>query len=353
MRRHRKTEGFNLAFLDIMSCGLGAIILVFMLVKHNVDNSVLETELLTADLDRLLSQQEELRSTIEITEDQKSAMEAQIASVSNDIEQVRLALKELKQQAAQEQSKKTDLEEQIKKIEIPKTPDVVEIPKEGEQEYLIGLRVEGPKIGILVDSSSSMTDQRLIDIIRRKNGSDASKKAGPKWQRAKEIVQWLLARVPSNSKVAVVAFDRTARPLAPGPWVSGNDAKGVGAIVAQLDQIVPSGATNLQAGLEAMAKIGVSNVYLITDGLPTLGDSSYKSLNPFASCSALWGASSTISGECRLKLFWHTVTNAGLGGAIVNTILLPIEGDPDAADQFWRWTSATKGLLISPAVGWP
>lgn len=353
MRRHRKTERFNLAFLDIMSCGLGAIILVFMLVKHNVDNSVLETELLTADLERLLAQQEELRSEIETTEDRKTSIEKQIAAVSNDIEQVRATLEELKRQAVQEKSKKAQLEEQIKKIEIPKTPDVVEIPKEGEQEYLIGLRVEGARIGILVDSSSSMTDQRLIEIIRRKNGSDASKKAGPKWLRTKDIVKWLLARVPSTSQVAVVAFNSAATPLGSGTLVSGGNTNGISSIVSQLEQVVPNGATNLQAGLEAMAKIGVSNIYLITDGLPTLGDSSYKSLNPFASCSALWGASSTISGECRSRLFRHTVTNVGLGGAIVNTILLPIEGDPEAANEFWLWTSTTKGLLISPAAGWP
>ncbi|MCK5778793.1 MAG: VWA domain-containing protein [Rhodospirillales bacterium] len=336
-----------------MSCGLGAIILVFMLVKHNVDNSVLETELLTADLKRLLAQQEELRSQVQATDDQKATVERQIASVSSDIEQVRTALEKLKRQAAVQQSKKSQLEEQIKKIEVPKTPDVVEIPKKGEQEYLIGLRVEGPKIGILVDTSSSMTDQRLIDIIRRKNGSDASKIAGPKWQRTREIVKWLLARVPSTSQVAVIAFNRSATSLGAATWVSGGDANGIGAIVAQLDRVVPTGATNLQAGLEAMAKIGASNLYLVTDGLPTLGDSSYKSLNPFASCSALWGASSTISGECRAKLFRHTVTNARLGGAIVNTILLPVEGDPEAANEFWLWTSATKGLLISPAAGWP
>ncbi len=336
-----------------MSCGLGAIILVFMLVKHNVDNSVLETELLTADLERLLAQQEELRSEIETTEDRKTSIEKQIAAVSNDIEQVRASLEELKRQAAQEKSKKAQLEEQIKKIEIPKTPDVVEIPKEGEQEYLIGLRVEGARIGILVDSSSSMTDQRLIEIIRRKNGSDASKKAGPKWLRTKDIVKWLLARVPPTSQVAVVAFNSAATTLGSGTLVSGGDTKGISSIVSQLEQVVPNGATNLQAGLEGMAKLGVSNIYLITDGLPTLGDSSYKSLNPFASCSALWGASSTISGECRSRLFRHTVTNVSLGGAIVNTILLPIEGDPEAANQFWLWTSATKGLLISPAAGWP
>ena len=39
MVKRRASEGFNLAFLDIMACGLGAIVLVFMLVKKNIDNS--------------------------------------------------------------------------------------------------------------------------------------------------------------------------------------------------------------------------------------------------------------------------------------------------------------------------
>ncbi len=53
MRRYRKSEGFNLAFLDIMSCGLGAVVLVFMLVKHDVGSSSTETDLLTKDVQQL------------------------------------------------------------------------------------------------------------------------------------------------------------------------------------------------------------------------------------------------------------------------------------------------------------
>ena len=53
MLARRKSEGFNLAFLDIMSCGLGAVVLVFMLVKHNVDDSSVEIEKLKNDIARL------------------------------------------------------------------------------------------------------------------------------------------------------------------------------------------------------------------------------------------------------------------------------------------------------------
>ena len=65
MHRRRKAEGFNLALLDIMACGLGAIVLVFMVVKHNVSKPTAETGLLAADVKRLELQQEELRQSLD------------------------------------------------------------------------------------------------------------------------------------------------------------------------------------------------------------------------------------------------------------------------------------------------
>lgn len=61
MRKHRKSEGFNLAFLDIMACGLGAVVLVFMLVKHNVTEPTVEVDLLQGDVQRLDLQRQELQ----------------------------------------------------------------------------------------------------------------------------------------------------------------------------------------------------------------------------------------------------------------------------------------------------
>ena len=65
VRKRRKSEGFNLAFLDIMSCGLGAVVLVFMLVKHNVGNEPIEIDLLTADVQNLELQQIQLQQTLQ------------------------------------------------------------------------------------------------------------------------------------------------------------------------------------------------------------------------------------------------------------------------------------------------
>ena len=215
------------------------------------------------------------------------------------------------------------------------------------------MRVKGEKIGILVDSSSSMTDEILVDVIRRKNTSAINKQAGPKWQRTKRIVKWLLARAPQKSDISIITFNDTASQMGGEGWVNAVDVMSSSRHLKDLNLIVPEGSTNLQAGLIKMAALKPTDIYLITDGLPTSGTKGYKSLNPFAKCSSLWGGASSISGDCRVKLFRHTIKSIKLNGATVNVILLPIEGDPEASRELWQWTSMTKGILINPAASWP
>jgi hypothetical protein len=200
-----------------------------------------------------------------------------------------------------------------------------------------------------------MTDEKLLDIIKRKNGSAEDKKRGPKWQRTKRTVRWLLGRMPRSSRLTLVSYNSQVTFL-------GNIAENSGAseppaaraaLYRDLDNVVPEGATNLHKGLQAVAQSGATDLYLITDGLPTVGESRYVGLNPFAACGSLLGRSNTISGECRVKLFRQTLKDVGLRGVKVNVILLPIEGDPDAVNEYWGWAATTGGLLISPAGNWP
>ena len=59
-----------------------------------------------------------------------------------------------------------------------------------------------------------------------------------------------------------------------------------------LDNTVPSGPTNLVSGLIQAEKFKPTNIYLITDGLPTFGGERFKSLNPFSKCDSIVGSSS-------------------------------------------------------------
>jgi len=335
-----------------MSCGLGAVILVLMLVKHDVEHVSDESERLTADLERLKKTEEELSAQVVDVLRAKAATAGDLEALESEVSRVQRELNQKQVEITERRSEEKTLEETIKSIEVEDNTDVIEDRQTGEENYLIGLRVGGKRIAILVDSSASMTDEKLIDIIRRKNMSAVDRVQAPKWQRTRRVANWLLARLPRDTSVQVVSFNETAQVLG-AAGTSGGDASGLGRIAGDLGRVVPGGATNLAAGLKAIASHKPTDIYLITDGLPTAGNSGYKSLNPFSDCSALWGGSASISGECRARLFRHTINNAGLEKVRTNVILLPLEGDPDAAAYYWRWTALTNGLTISPAETWP
>ncbi len=353
MLARRKSEGFNLAFLDIMSCGLGAVVLVFMLVKHNVDDSSVEIEKLKNDIARLETAEQQAMQSL--NEAQQKVVAA-LASKQDKQQQLDTIKEILSQQQASVEATATQVEElkaSIKGIKVEKKADLVETPIVNEEQYLLGLKVEGSRIAILLDASASMTNEKLIDIIKTKSGNVNEKKQAAKWIRTKNVVQWLLARVPENSDITVIAFNEQAITLGLPGWQQASKPGVITSITDKMNDLVPEGATNLQLGLQAVNDMKPTNVYIVTDGLPTKGESRYKSLNPFASCGSLTGTSKTISGECRVKLFRQTLRDSNVTGAVINTILLPIEGDPDAVNEFWNWTAATGGLLISPASNWP
>ncbi|MDD9886973.1 MAG: VWA domain-containing protein [Gammaproteobacteria bacterium] len=353
MRRRRKTEGFNLAFLDVMSCGLGAVILIFLIVKHNVDKGSVEADIVLAELETLERQERQLQEQVrEIGE--RGAGERELgAELKEKLRGIEQTIAALGEQMAAQKRKNAELRSAMEKDAVRKAADVVPDESVGEERYLTGLEVEGRRVAILVDYSASMTDEKLVDIVVRKTGSDANKKNGPKWRRTKKAVRWLLNRLPEKSEVAVIVFNGAARTLGAAAWNNSQDRAALGALFGEIEKLVPSGATNLQAGLNELRKLRprATNIYLITDGLPTKGVTRPSFLS---SCRSIFGKSSNISGECRAKLFRAALQSSPpTGGEKVNVILFPLEGDPAAAPNFWNWAAVTGGLMLTPAAGWP
>ena len=71
----RKTESTALAFLDIISCGLGAVILIFLIIKHNVDIGSEQTDDLKAKLATLVEQNQALMDQTETIRQRNSDTE--------------------------------------------------------------------------------------------------------------------------------------------------------------------------------------------------------------------------------------------------------------------------------------
>ena len=57
------------------------------------------------------------------------------------------------------------------------------------------MKIGGRNIVIAVDTSASMLDNTVVNIIRRRNMSDEQKRVAPKWQRAIRTVEWLSAQL--------------------------------------------------------------------------------------------------------------------------------------------------------------
>jgi len=353
LTKRKRTEGFNLAFLDIMSCGLGAIILVFMLVKHNINDSSVELDNLKNDINHLEELKQKSLKNLKSVEAQLAEYTSQETIAKKNHAQMQVILAKKSQNVTATARELDALKSEIKSIKVVKKADLIESKQVNEENYILGLKVEGRKIALLVDASASMTHEKLINIIKTKNGSNRDKQRAKKWIRTKKVVKWLLARLGQNSEFIVVAFNEKAKVLGKKGWVKANASTSVSAILSDLNRVVPEGATNLHLGLQTVNKFSPSNLYIITDGLPTKGGSSHSSLNIFSGCSSLLGNSKIISGACRVKLFRQTISDNKRKNVQIDVVLLPLEGDPDAINQYWSWTASTGGLVISPANNWP
>ena len=103
MARKRRFNAFSLSFLDVMSCGFGAVVLIFLIIEHSTDEDVravsrdllAEIRLLDYEIDTGRPDLTELRERIE--ELQREIAEARRArlALTEDAERNRDQLDEL------------------------------------------------------------------------------------------------------------------------------------------------------------------------------------------------------------------------------------------------------------------
>jgi hypothetical protein len=196
---------------------------------------------------------------------------------------------------------------------------------------------------ILVDASASMLADNVVNAIRRRNMEEAQIKASPKWQWTLRTVEWLLAQLPPSSRFQVYLFNTEAHPAiigSEGEWLDAADSLELEQAVAGMKDFVPGGGTSLENALAAVSDFAdpPDNLFLLTDGLPTQG--------------AKPPTRYMVSGEQRRRNFIDAIKRVPRGVSI-NTILFPMEGDPEAAALFWQLAMTTQGAFIAPSRDWP
>ena len=356
-RKLRQTSTFSLSFLDIMSCGLGAAILIFLLLKHVTDDPIPDADPQELSEIKLLEEEikegEEnlvrIRNTISDVSDESVTAKGLARKIEEEIQKLKSELEIIAPDSDLDipglKARIAKLQQQKKAIEssIPAGNKAYEFTGDGERQYLTGLKVGGDNVLILIDSSASMLDETIVNIVRRRNMRDDLKKQSPKWTRTVAIAQWIIANLPTSSDFQVLSFNETVSPVVGdevNQWYEVIDKISIAEAVEGIRKVVPEKGTNLYNTIETVLAMTPlpDNIFIITDGLPTIGKDASKS--------------GSITGAQRYRLFNQAIGK--LGRSIpVNSMLLPLEGDPYAAAAFWRLAIVTRGAFVTPARDWP
>jgi hypothetical protein len=362
--KRRTISVFSLSFLDCICCGLGAVILLFVIVNAK---SAAQRDEVTSDLRGEVARMEkevlegkkdliEARNTLKKILEQLARTEGlskvsietiqekkeELAYFENDTLATRAHINKLKADLK-------SLEKNVKRLQAGSKEDdeygskLRRFRGVGDRQYLTDLKLGGNRIFILVDASASMLAETIVEIIRRRHLKDQEKAKSEKWRHAVATIDWLTTQIPPASKFQVYTFNEKASPLIDGTrgtWLDAGDPEKLNETVDRLRKVVPQKGTSLLNAFNALNGIvpRPDNIFLLTDSLPTMG------------ANKPWRK--RVSAKKRIKLFNEAVRRLP-SEVPVNVILYPMEGDPSAASYFWRLAAETNGSFFCPSRDWP
>ena len=360
MARRRRFDVFPLSFLDVMSCGFGAVVLLFLIIEHSTGDAAqaLDRDLLAEmrlldyevetgrpDLADLQERLEALRRRIETAHRQRLSAVERIERQReelNDLEALTIAQRENVAALQTDVDTRASEVERLPAVEQENAGQApILIEGDGDRQYLTGLFVGGSRILIALDASASMLDGTIVNVVRRRNMPLERQLQAPKWRRAARTVEWLAAQMPIDSAFQIFLFNAEARSALPsGAWHSTADADVLADAIERIAATAPAGGTSLENLCIAIAAMNPlpDNIFLIVDSLPTQGASSPRS--------------ATVSGRERMAHFEDAVKRLP-PQVPVNVIMFPLEGDPSASAAYWSLAQNTGGAYLSPAADWP
>jgi hypothetical protein len=360
-RRRRAFEVFTLSFLDCICCGFGAVILFYTIVSAQAGVvRIQRAEDMTAEVNKLAEEVlvgarnlAVLRNALEKDKTDTASVAARTSQIvaelrnrNEDVSTYDAANLARREHIEKLKSDVRSLEEGVRRLEAgskEKGPPGQAVKKTVERHYITGITIRGKRVLVLLDVSASMLHEDIVSVIRMRNLDDDKKRSAAKWRRAVEMVNWLLTQLPPTSQYQVLTFNTKAQPLVQdtgGKWITANDGAQLAKALEALRQIVPRDGTSLYNAFSAIRTLSPlpDQIILITDGLPTQGKSA--------------GLRRYVDSGLRMRLFDEAVGQLP-DKVPLDTVLLPMNGDPQAAHRFWHLARLTDGTLLMPAKDWP
>ena len=240
-RRKRQTNTFNLSFLDIMSCGFGAVVLVFLIIDHSIEIQIQsvnaevlsEVDLLKEDIREGEEGLVRLRNAISSTDLEIVGAQGRARVVTEELDRLEALIASLEESDVSEttdlealKAEINSLEERIQQLREAAEADggrsAREFQGEGNRQYLTGLKLGGNRIAIMIDASASMLAPEVVNVIRLRNQSSDRQRAARKWVQALDTVDWLTAQLPTGSRYQIILFNTEAKfalPETQGRWL--------------------------------------------------------------------------------------------------------------------------------------
>jgi len=355
---------FSLSFLDVMACGLGATILFLMIISAQIRvradkaNDDLRAEATRIEQEVLDARKNLLRLRTDTTERETVATGAagEIARLQKLIEELRAAADSQENDSLAKQESVEQLRSDVQRLEEGARRLAETRPEEGtgqrirsfvgpgNRQYLTGMRMGGQRVLILVDASASMLGRTYANVIRYRAMPDDRKVRAPKWQQTLGTVEWLTTQLLPGARFQIYTFNEQAGSTVAGTdgkWITANDGGDFDAALAGLRKVVPAKGTSLIKAFQAARAMQPppDNIFLVTDGLPTQG----------ATAPA---EPEQIRADRRANFLRQAAAELP-ANVPVNVILLPMEGDPEAAIRYWDLALRTRGSFLAPARDWP
>ena len=351
MRKKRTFHTFNVSFLDVICCGFGAILLLFVLTSGKKpeirEGQLLEIEVDLGTLRRNITEEEEaLKELLQNFDELKEGttiLNKREHESSVEVENKKKELKLLLSQLAELEEAQERLLAEMKHLPVVSEEVPIPVPNPVRRQYLTDFKLDGERVLFLIEASGGMLDENAEQAIERFSDSDEKKRAAPKWQRTMRAVEWLFTSLKPPSRYQIYIFNTETDSIYPTrafEWMDMGDREQTAETLKRLKQVTPRGSANLE---KAMYYIGTiepmpDNIILFVDGLPTQGESIK--------------AGPIVDNPTRIRMF-RAAKRQLPQGVPVNVILFPWAGDPAAASLFWVLASDTRGSFICPAKNWP
>ena len=345
-----------------MACGLGAVALMFIFVKEATFSPL--TESFKDEIIPLEDQIITIDNLIESKEIELSNVEISIKDINFEVSEVEsrteIANNVIDNLVDKNTNLNSSLEELNKKSETKYKPV--------KKSYISGCNIEGKKIILLLDSSESMLHKELVQIIRLSVQNDSVKQNTEKWSKAKQIFRWMVTNLPEGSQVMLATFNKDLRIYPNNKWIDSSNKVEIEKNILYLLNQSPDHGTNLQLAFSKLSSFSsADNIYLITDGLPTLAikprslkeNIKSRSVSQELSLKERRIASCLdeplVDLQCRLNYFnaFKDTYKKSFRSSKLNTILLPMKGDPLASYEYALFSKETNGCFLTSSKDWP